>query len=149
VLLVDIISTRASSCASSDSGTCTAIWSPSKSALNAAQTNGCSWIALPSIRTGSNAWMPSRCSGGGRFHSQGGARVRGTGQQPGVLADPLVENIPDLGTLLFDELLRLLHRGGQTLGVEPRIDERLEQFARHLLRPAALIQPHFGADPEH
>src|SRR3546814_1560855 len=28
MLLVDIIRTRASSCASSDSGTCTAIWSP-------------------------------------------------------------------------------------------------------------------------
>ena len=40
MLLVDIISTRASSCASSDSGTWTAIWSPSKSALNAAQTSG-------------------------------------------------------------------------------------------------------------
>ena len=51
VLLVDIISTRASSCASSDSGTCTAIWSPSKSALKAEHTNGCSWMALPSIST--------------------------------------------------------------------------------------------------
>ena len=60
MLLVDIISTRASSCASRDSGTWTAIWSPSKSALNAAQTSGCSWIALPSIRVGSNAWMPRR-----------------------------------------------------------------------------------------
>ena len=37
------------------SGTWTAIWSPSKSALNAVQTSGCSWIALPSISTGSNA----------------------------------------------------------------------------------------------
>ena len=35
MLFDDIISARASSCASSDSGTCTAIWSPSKSALNA------------------------------------------------------------------------------------------------------------------
>ena len=40
MLLVDIISTRASSCASRLSGTWTAIWSPSKSALNAAQTSG-------------------------------------------------------------------------------------------------------------
>ena len=55
MLLVDIMSTRASSWASSDSGTCTAIWSPSKSALNAVQTSGCNWIALPSISTGSNA----------------------------------------------------------------------------------------------
>ena len=55
MLFEDIISARASSCASSDSGTCTAIWSPSKSALNAVQTSGCSWIALPSISTGSKA----------------------------------------------------------------------------------------------
>src|SRR5258708_5498084 len=38
MLLVDIISTRASSWLSNDSGTCTAIWSPSKSALKAAPT---------------------------------------------------------------------------------------------------------------
>jgi hypothetical protein len=35
-LLDASISVRASICASSDSGTCTAIWSPSKSALKAA-----------------------------------------------------------------------------------------------------------------
>ena len=34
------ISTLASICASGDSGMCTAIWSPSKSALNAVQTSG-------------------------------------------------------------------------------------------------------------
>ena len=41
-VLVDIIKARVSSCASIESGTCTAIWSPSKSALNAVHTNGCS-----------------------------------------------------------------------------------------------------------
>src|SRR6478609_4001034 len=40
MLLVDIISTRASSWASSDSGTWTAIWSPSKSAFEAVQGRG-------------------------------------------------------------------------------------------------------------
>ena len=40
MLLVDIIKARASTCASIDRGTCTAIWSPSKSALNAEQTSG-------------------------------------------------------------------------------------------------------------
>ncbi len=69
------ISVRASICASSDSGTCTAIWSPSKSALNAAQTSGCSWIALPSISTGSKAWMPRRCSVGARFSITGCSRI--------------------------------------------------------------------------
>ena len=78
-----------------DSGTCTAIWSPSKSALNAAQTSGCSWIALPSISTGSNAWMPRRWSVGARFSNR-------------VLADHLLEDVPDLRRPRFDELLRLL-----------------------------------------
>jgi hypothetical protein len=75
MLLVDIISTRASSCASRLSGTCTAIWSPSKSALKAVQTSGWSWIALPSISTGSKAWMPRRCSVGARFRSTGCSRI--------------------------------------------------------------------------
>ena len=66
-----IISTRASICASNDSGTCTAIWSPSKSALNAAQTSGWIRMALPSTSTGSNAWMPRRWSVGARFSSTG------------------------------------------------------------------------------
>src|SRR6266404_922886 len=35
MLFVDIMRARASTCASTDSGTCTAIWSPSKSAYNA------------------------------------------------------------------------------------------------------------------
>jgi hypothetical protein len=42
MLFVASINMRASSCASAESGTCTAIWSPSKSALKAAQTRGCS-----------------------------------------------------------------------------------------------------------
>ena len=67
-------------------------------------------------------------------------------EQHRMLADHLVENIPDFGLFLLDQLLRLLHRGRQTLGVEPRIDERLEQFERHLLRQPALMQFQFGAD---
>ncbi len=75
MLLVDIIRTRASSCASRLKGTCTAIWSPSKSALNAEQTSGWSWIALPSISTGSNAWMPRRWSVGARLSITGCSRI--------------------------------------------------------------------------
>ena len=71
MLFDDTISSRASSCASNDSGTCTAIWSPSKSALNAAQTSGWIRMALPSTSFGSNAWMPSRCSVGARLSSTG------------------------------------------------------------------------------
>ena len=71
MLFEDSIRMRASACASADSGRCTAIWSPSKSALKAAHTSGCRWIALPSTSCGSKAWMPRRCSVGARFSSTG------------------------------------------------------------------------------
>ena len=71
MLFVDIMSTRASICASIDSGTWTAIWSPSKSALKAVQTSGCSWMARPSMRMGSKAWIPRRCSVGARLSITG------------------------------------------------------------------------------
>ena len=70
-LAVDSIIVRASSWAAVESGTWTAIWSPSKSALNAVQTSGWIWIAEPSTSTGMNAWMPRRCSVGARFSSTG------------------------------------------------------------------------------
>ncbi len=75
MLFDDIIRTEASICASGASGMCTAIWSPSKSALNAVQTSGWIRIALPSTSTGSNAWMPSRWSVGARFSSTGCSRM--------------------------------------------------------------------------
>ena len=71
MLLVESIRNLASALASIESGTWTAIWSPSKSALNALHTSGCSLIALPSTSTGSNAWMPSLCSVGARLSSTG------------------------------------------------------------------------------
>ena len=70
-------------------------------------------------------------------------------EQHRMLADHLVEDVPNLRLLLLDQLLRLLHRRGQALGVEPRIDERLEQLERHLLRQAALMQLQFGPDHDH
>src|SRR5246500_4554056 len=66
-----------------------------------------------------------------------------------MLANDFVENIPNLGLLFFDELLRLLNRRRQALGVKPRIDERLEQLERHLLGQAALMQAQFGTDHDH
>ena len=71
ILLVDIIRTRASNCASKLKGIWTAIWSPSKSALNAAQTRGCNSIAFPSINFASNAWTPSLCRVGARLRITG------------------------------------------------------------------------------
>src|SRR5205085_10259664 len=65
---------------------------------------------------------------------------RGTVQQHRMLADHLVEDVPDFLALLLDPLLRLLQGHGKALGVEARVDERLEQLERHLLRQAALMQ---------
>src|ERR1051326_6665033 len=48
---------------------------PGHIALYAAQTSGWSWIALPSIRMGSKAWMPRRCSVGARLSSTGCSRM--------------------------------------------------------------------------
>ena len=70
-MFVDNIKILASNCASKLKGTCTAIWSPSKSALNAAQVNGCNSIASPSINFGSNAWTPSLCKVGALFNNTG------------------------------------------------------------------------------
>ena len=74
---------------------------------------------------------------------------RGAVEQHRMLADHLVQDVPDLGPFLLDQLLGLLHRGGQALGVEPRIDERLEQLERHLLRQAALMQAQLRTDHDH
>ena len=81
------MSSRASAWASAESGRWTAIWSPSKSALNAWQTSGCTWIALPSTRTGSKAWMPSRWSVGARLSSTGCSAMTSssTSQTSGVI----------------------------------------------------------------
>jgi len=75
MLFDDSMRMRASACASGLRGRWTAIWSPSKSALNAPQTSGCSWMALPSTSCGSNAWMPRRCSVGARFRRTGCSRM--------------------------------------------------------------------------
>jgi hypothetical protein len=58
VLLVDIISTLASTCASIDKGRCTAIWSPSKSALKPLHTSGWMRMALPTRRSSSHPAFP-------------------------------------------------------------------------------------------
>ena len=68
---VESISSFASFWAADESGTWTAIWSPSKSALKAKHTSGWIWIAEPSTRTGMKAWMPSRWRVGARFSRTG------------------------------------------------------------------------------
>ena len=71
ILLAPSINILASAWASWESGTWTAIWSPSKSALNAGHTNGWRRIALPPINTGSKAWIPSLCRVGARLSNTG------------------------------------------------------------------------------
>ena len=65
------IKNLASAWASTDNGTWTAIWSPSKSALYAVHTNGWSFIALPSTNTGWKAWIPSLCRVGALLSKTG------------------------------------------------------------------------------
>ncbi len=66
-------------------------------------------------------------------------------EQHRVLADDLVEHVPDLGLLLLDQLLGLLDGRRLAQRLQPRVDERLEQLERHLLRQPALVQLHLGA----
>jgi hypothetical protein len=46
----------------------------------------------------------------------------------------LFENVPNDRILLLDEFLRLLDGGAMSALFQPVIDERLEEFERHLLR---------------
>ena len=69
------INCLASWIASSPNGTWTAIWSPSKSALNAGVTNGWRRIARPSTNLGSNAWIPNLWRVGARFNNTGCALI--------------------------------------------------------------------------
>ena len=61
-------------------------------------------------------------------------------QQHRVLADDLLEDVPDLGALLLHHLLRALDGGDVALLLELVVDERLEQLEGHDLRQAALVQ---------
>ena len=68
-----------------------------------------------------------------------------TVQHDGMFADNLVQDIPNFLALLFNPLLGLLQSHRQTLCIKTRIDERFEQFERHLLWQAALMQFQFRA----
>src|SRR5690606_15073281 len=70
---------------------------------------------------------------------------RGAVQQNRVLADDLVQDVPDGGLFALDHALGLLDGARQALGVQTRVDEGLEQLRRHLLRQAALVQLQLGA----
>src|SRR5437867_1222916 len=109
MLFEDSISTRASACASADSGRWTAIWSPSKSALNAWQSSGCTWIALPSTRPCSNAWSPTPCSLGaavGRRGDRAGAAAVVEQRIDRLLQHPRLVVDDDLGRAEVEQPLQ-------------------------------------------
>src|SRR5690606_22598640 len=76
---------------------------------------------------------------------QGGRTV----EQHGMLADYLLENVPDLRALLLDHALGGLDGARHAVELELGIDERLEQLESHLLRQAALMQLELGTDDDH
>ena len=93
-------------------------------------------MALPSMRTGSNAWMPRRWSVGARFRRTGCSLI------------DLLEDVPDLGALLLHHLLRALDGVDVAALFELVVDERLEELERHLLRQTALVQLERRADDD-
>src|SRR5476649_1238796 len=127
MLLVDIINARASSWASSVSGTCTAIWSPSKSALYAAQTR----VKLDSLTFDQN-----------RFKCLDTQTVKSwrTVEQHWVFANDFSENVPNLWQFALDHFLRSLDGGSETTHFKLAENERLEQLESHFLRQTALMQ---------
>src|SRR5690606_1232076 len=74
---------------------------------------------------------------------------RRTVQQHRMLADDLLEDIPDLRPFALDETLRGLDRRRLAAKLQLREDERLEELERELLRQTALVQLQRRADDDH
>ena len=96
------INSEASIIASCPKGTWTAIWSPSKSALNAVHESGCNSIAFPSINFGWKAWIPNLWRVGALFKRTGCpintfskiSQITGSFLSTSFLADLTVFTIP-------------------------------------------------------
>ena len=134
MLFVDIIKTRASICASTESGTCTAIWSPSKSALKALQTNGMELDRL--------AIDQHRLEG---LHAQAVQGRRPVQRITGCSWMTSARMSQTSSRSLFHHLLRSLDGGDVSSLLELRVDERLEQLQRHARGQTALMEPELGA----
>ena len=63
-----------------------------------------------------------------------------------MVFNDLFQDVPNDRFLLLHHFLGLLDGGAVSGLFQPVIDERLEQFQRHLLRQAALVQLEFGTD---
>src|SRR4051812_20363954 len=74
---------------------------------------------------------------------------RGAVQEHRVLADHLVQDVPNLGTLFFHHLLRRFDGVDVAALFQLVVDERLEQLERHLLRQTALVQLECRTDDDH
>ena len=74
---------------------------------------------------------------------------RRTVQHDRMLADHLAQDVPDLRPLALHLFACRLDRGGQSTPLQLAEDERLEQFQRHLLGQAALVQLQRGPDHDH
>ena len=74
---------------------------------------------------------------------------RGAIEHDRMFADHLFEHIPDLGPLAFNQFLGRLDGGGQPAPLQLAEDKRLEQFQRHFLGDAALMQAQGRADHDH
>src|SRR5258706_1784862 len=136
ILLVDIISTRASTCASTESGTCTAIWSPSKSALRGADQ----WMELNRFALDQNRFKS--------LNSQTMQRRRAV-EQYWMLANHFVENIPHFRQLALDHFFGAFNRCHMAALFKLVVDKRLEQLEGHLFRQSTLMQSKFWADHDH
>src|SRR6516164_8937102 len=64
-------------------------------------------------------------------------------EQYRMFADDFVEDIPDVLALFFHHLFGALDGGDIALLFKLAVDERLEQFQRHLLGQSALMEPKF------
>src|SRR6266567_3615402 len=80
-----------------------------------------------------------------RLNAQSVQRRRAV-QQYRMVLDDLLEDLVHFRRLLLHDLLRPLHRLGNPLLHQLVDDEWLEQFDRHCLGQAALVQPQLGAD---
>ena len=69
-----------------------------------------------------------------------------TVEEDGMLLDDFFQDIPDLGPLSLHQLLGALDGGHQAALFQLVVDERLEEFERHLLGQTALVQPQFRPD---
>ncbi len=70
-------------------------------------------------------------------------------EQHRVVADDLVQHVPDLGPAALDHSLGRLDVGGVALVDQLAHDERLEELEGHLLGQPALVQLQLGADDDH